>query len=182
MVGATAAPAASSGSERPAIKPVVPAGGGVPLSRLTGRGALVVMTAVFGLGLAAQRLAGSFLLAGLAYLLGCAAAARYTRRADLVTVAVTPPLVFFCLLLLGTAVSATGNTLLSVAGGSALSLARTAPWLFAGTAVSLIIGWFRGLPGCLARLRSDLRASGAPESQPSAAATAGAGAPQRPPG
>jgi hypothetical protein len=140
------------------------------------------MTAVFGLGVAVQGLAGSAVLAGLAYALGSAAAARYTRRADLITVAVAPPLVFFCLLLLGAAVSATGNTVLSVAGGSALSLARTAPWLFAGTAVSLIIGWFRGLPGCLAQLRSDLRPPGMTGSQTSAAPTAGARGPGGRPG
>jgi hypothetical protein len=142
----------------------------------------MLMTAVFGLGVAVQGLAGSAVLAGLAYVLGSAAAARYTRRADLITAAVAPPLVFFCLLLLGAAVSATGNTLLSVAGGSALSLARTAPWLFAGTAVGLIIGWFRGLPGCLAQLRSDLRPWGATGSQASAGTTAGARGPSGWPG
>jgi hypothetical protein len=74
---------------------------------------------------------------------------------------VTAPLVFLCVLLADTAMSATGNTMVSVAGGSVLSLARIAPWLLAGTAVSLTIGWTRGLPRCVAQLRRDLRSPAA---------------------
>jgi hypothetical protein len=111
------------------------------------------MVAAFALGLLAQAVTGWALLAGLGFAAGAAAAARYTKPADLLTVAVTPPLVFFCVLLVFKGVSATGNVLLSIAGGSALSLAGVAPWLFVGTAVCLTIAFFRGLPRCIADLR-----------------------------
>jgi hypothetical protein len=123
--------------------------------RLTGRGAVLLMVAACALGLLAQSVTGWAVLAGLGFAAGAAAAARYTKPADLLTVAVTPPLVFFCVLLVFKGVSATGNVLFSIAGGSALSLAGVAPWLFVGTAVSLTIAFFRGLPGCIADLRRE---------------------------
>jgi hypothetical protein len=61
--------------------------------------------------------------------------------------------VFLCGRLVFKGVSATGNVLLSIAGGSALSLAGVAPWLFVGTAISLTIAFFRGLPRSIADLR-----------------------------
>jgi hypothetical protein len=48
------------------------------------------------------------------------------------------------------------GTLLPVAEGTLLTLAGVAPWLFAGTAASLVIAMFRGLPQCVRSLRSDL--------------------------
>jgi hypothetical protein len=124
--------------------------------RLTSRGAVLLMAAAFILGLLADALFGWAVLAGVAFVLGSAAAARYTKAADLLKVAVTPPLVFFCVLLCAKAMSATGNVAVSVIGGSALTLASIAPWLFAGTAVNLIIGYARGLPRCVGDLRRSL--------------------------
>jgi hypothetical protein len=127
------------------------------------------MIGVFTLGLLAEAVSGWALLAGLAFVLGSAAAARYIKPADLLTVAVTPPLVFFGVLLCLKAVSATGNVLVSIVEGSALSLAAIAPWLFAGMAVNLIIGWARGLPRCVGDLRRGLNSAAAmarEESQP----------------
>jgi Domain of unknown function (DUF6542) len=123
--------------------------------RLTSRGAVLLMIAIFGAGLLAEGVTGWAVLAGAGFALGSAAAARYTKPADLLTVAVTPPLLFFVVLLFAKAMSATGNTLVSIAGGSALSLATLAPWLFAGTAINLVIGCARGLPRCVAELRRD---------------------------
>jgi len=130
-----------------------------PWVQLTGRGAVLVMLAVFVLGLLGASWLHWPVLAGAAFLAGSAAAARYTRPADLLTAAVTPPLLF-CVALVGVkAGTATGNAALSIAEGTALTLAGAAPWLFAGTALSLIIAWSRGLTRCVRELRQDLRRS-----------------------
>jgi len=115
------------------------------------------MLSVFTAGLLAGSLLGWTVLAGLAFAIGCAAAARYTRPADLLTVVVTPPLLFFAALVAVKTVTATGNLLLSVAEGTALTLAALAPWLIAGVTLTLIVTWIRGLPRCVRALRADLR-------------------------
>src|SRR5205085_11853548 len=101
-------PPAGDGWAPRRLSPLPPARSGV---RLTGRGAVLLMVAAFALGLLAQAVTGWAALAGLGFAAGAAAAARFTKPADLLTVAVTPPLVFFCVLLVFTGVSATGNVL-----------------------------------------------------------------------
>lgn len=120
-------------------------GGSRPGPLLTGRGGVLLMVAIFAAGLLAASLLGWTPLAGLGFVAGCGLAAQYTRPADLVMVAVTPPLVFFCELVLIKTVTASGNVVISIAGGAALDLAATAPWLFAGVALSLVLCWRRGL-------------------------------------
>jgi uncharacterized protein DUF6542 len=124
---------------------------------LTGRGAVLVMLVVFALGLIGASWLRWPVLAGASFVAGSAAAVSYVRRGDLLTVTITPPLLF-CIVLVGVkAGTATGNVLLSVAEGAAITLAGAAPWLFAGTALYLIIAWARGLRGCVRELRQDLR-------------------------
>jgi hypothetical protein len=96
-------------------------------------------------------------LADASFLIGSAAAAWYTKQRDLLTVAVSPPLLFFIMVICVKALTATGNTALSAVEGTALTLANVAPWLFIGVVLSLLIAWFRGLPRCVADLRRDLR-------------------------
>lgn len=96
-------------------------------------------------------------LAGLSFVAGSAAAAWYTKQRDLLTVAVSPPLLFFVVVVCVKAITAAGNVALSTLEGTALTLANVAPWLFAGVVLSLIIAWFRGLPRSVAQLRRDLR-------------------------
>jgi hypothetical protein len=124
--------------------------------RLTSRGAVLLMICIFALGLLAASLFGPTILAGIAFVLGAAVAARYTKPADLLTIAVSPPLVFFCVLVFVKAVSASGNVVVSVIEGCALALASLAPWLFAGVVINLVIAWIRGLPRCVADLRLSL--------------------------
>jgi hypothetical protein len=128
-----------------------------PAARLTGRGAILGMLVVFFLGL----LVASWLhwapLAGGSFVLGCAAAARWTKPRDLLSVVVSPPALFLIALLGVKALTATGSVLISVAEGTVLTLADIAPWLFAGVAVSLIIACFRGLPQCIRDLRGRSR-------------------------
>jgi Domain of unknown function (DUF6542) len=97
-------------------------------------------------------------LAGATFAAGSAAAARYTHRRDLLTVVVSPPMLFFCALVLARALTASGHLLTAVAGGM-LTLATVAPWLFAGEVLALAISLARGLLNCVRELRRDLHAT-----------------------
>jgi hypothetical protein len=67
----------------------------------------------------------------------------------------------FGIALLGVkAATATGNVVLSIAEGAAITMAEVAPWLFAGMVLTLVIAWARGLRECIRELRQDLRANG----------------------
>ncbi len=156
-----------SAPDRP---PGDPSGSGVPPDRapdrpaghrrgprLTGRGAIAGMLLVFFIGVLVADWLHWGVLAGLSFLAGSAAAAWYTKQRDLLTVAVSPPLLFFIVVICVKALTAAGNELLSTLEGTALTLANVAPWLFIGVVLSLLIAWFRGLPRCVAELRRDLR-------------------------
>lgn len=149
----------------PGRGPVPTAGQGI---LLTGPGALIAMLVLFFLGLLISDKLGWMWLAGLTFVLGSMAAARYTNSRDLLAVAVSPPLLFVCALAAARIVTASGHLLVSVAAGSLLTLASVAPWLFAGTAANLLIGLFRGLPARIGELRRDLRAAtgGLPDQRP----------------
>jgi hypothetical protein len=125
--------------------------------RLTGRGAIAGMLLVFFIGVLAADWLHWSPLADASFLLGSAAAAWYTKQRDLLTVAVSPPLLFFIVVICVKAITAAGNELLSTVEGTALTLANVAPWLFIGVVLSLAITWFRGLPRCVGELRRDLR-------------------------
>lgn len=130
---------------------------GRPRPKLTGRGAIAVMFVLFFTGLLVSTWLHLGLLAGASFLAGTVVAAWYTKQRDLLTVAVSPPLLFFFALVCVKALTATGSTALSTVEGTALTLANVAPWLFAGMLLSLIIAWSRGLRRCVADLRRDLR-------------------------
>jgi hypothetical protein len=125
--------------------------------RLTGRGAIAGMLLVFFVGVLVADWLHWGVLAGLSFVAGSAAAAWYTKQRDLLTVAVSPPLLFFIVVICVKALTAAGNELLSTVEGTALTLANVAPWLFTGVVLSLLVAWFRGLPRCAAELRRDLR-------------------------
>ncbi|MGI8330672.1 DUF6542 domain-containing protein [Actinomadura scrupuli] len=133
-----------------------------PIS-LTGRGAIVV---IFTFGLLGALLApkvGAGLLAGALFVVGCLLAAVATRRADLLTLAVCPPMVFLAAVVVAQCGYALDDAsfLRSAATGLVLTLASGAPWLFLGTALVLAIAFWRGLMGDLRDLRARL-AAGAP--------------------
>jgi hypothetical protein len=96
-------------------------------------------------------------LAGASFVIGSVGAAWYTKRRDLLTVAVSPPLLVLGALLCVKALTAKGSIIISTVEGTALTLANVAPWLFAGVVLSLIVAWVRGLPQCVADLRHELR-------------------------
>ena len=113
--------------------------------RLTARGALVLMLAVFTLGVLLAKGLGQPAVTGVFFLAGGAAAAWWARKSDLLLVAVSPPTVLCIVVVLVSATTGSGGLAVSVAEGAALTLAGAAPWLFAGTALTLIIAAARGL-------------------------------------
>jgi hypothetical protein len=133
-----------------------------PAARLTGRGAVLGMAVLFAFGLLMAAWLGATVLAGIFFVLGCGLAARYTRPPDLLTVVLTPPILFSGALLVVEAVTASGSLFLSVVAGSVVVLASLAWWLLAGMILTVGIAWPRGLPQCLREFRQDLRAPAEP--------------------
>ena len=99
-------------------------------------------------------------VAGLGFCAGCAVAAWYCQRAALLRMVVAVPAVFAAAEVLAQLVTLPGGgrrgLALPVAGGTLLTLAAVAPWLFGGTAGAVSIALFRGLPRCVRDLRAGL--------------------------
>ncbi len=96
-------------------------------------------------------------LTGLSFVAGCILAGLYTKRADLLMVVTMPPMIFLVAVVCVKALTATGNTAVSTAAGSLLTLSAVAPWLFGGAAATLVIALLRGLPRSVSELRAGLR-------------------------
>ena len=144
---------------RPARRPGrgLPGGPQESPSRLTARGAGLAMFSVFFPGTLTAGWLHLTALTGLSFVAGCLLAGLYTRRAHLLIVVTMPPMIFMAALICAKAVSATGNTLVSTAEGSLITLSAIAPWLFYGTAATIVIALFRGLPRRIGELRAELR-------------------------
>jgi Domain of unknown function (DUF6542) len=110
--------------------------------RLTGRGAIA---ALFVLCFFTQLIAdwtGWGTLAGAAFVCGCGAVTYYTRTGGLRVVVVAPPLLFFAGSLCAEMLTAPGTFL--VAEGLLVTLGTTAPWLFTGTVLTIVVAIGRG--------------------------------------
>ena len=90
-------------------------------------------------------------------IVGCVLAARYASQANLLTVVVSPPVLFLAAVILVNAMTGSGGLLMSVVLGSVVTLAGAAPWLAVGMILTVIIAWARGLPRCIHDLRRELR-------------------------
>lgn len=97
------------------------------------------------------------LLTGGTFMAASAVAAARTQRTDLLPVAVSAPSLFLAAVVCGKALVSPGSLLLSTTEGTLITLANTAPWLIAGTILSLIIAFSRGLWGNVRTLTIDLR-------------------------
>jgi hypothetical protein len=125
----------------------------VPL-RLTGRGSLVLMTAVFLIASLIAAWSHVAWLSGPGYALGALLAVGYARRESLLPVVATPPALFLGTLVIAQLLTATGHsTGLAAVEGTLLALAATAPWLLGATVAYLATAMLRGLPRCLRDLR-----------------------------
>jgi hypothetical protein len=110
--------------------------------RLTGRGALA---ALFALCFFTQLIAdwtGWGTLAGAAFVCGCGAVTYYTRTSGLRSVVVAPPLMFFAGSTCAELITAPGTFL--AAEGILVTLGTTAPWLYTGTALTIVVAIGRG--------------------------------------
>jgi hypothetical protein len=116
---------------------------------------------MFGTGLLGALFSRWFdmeVLAGLSFAAGCVLAALATRPADLLTVAVSPPAIFFTVTVLAEFLTTVGEGSLvrGMAVGLLTSLAASAPWLFVGTILVLVIAFPRGLLTTFNELRDKL--------------------------
>lgn len=114
-----------------------------PSLALTARGGIA---AVFVLSLLGTLLDFSF-FPGLLFVAACALAAMFTKPADLPTLVVAPPLVYFLAVLVTEAAGglAGGSLVRSLLVSVPLELGSRAPWLLAGTVLALVIALRRGL-------------------------------------
>ncbi len=151
-----AASAAAGPTGRATVKSP-PERAGSPGARLTGRGAVLAMAGMYLIGLLLAAWLGWAVLAGLAFVAGCVLAARYAAPAALLTVVVSPPLLFLAAVIFVSAVTVPGGLFMSVVVGSVVTLASVAPWLAVGMVLTVIITWIRGLPGCIRDLHRELR-------------------------
>jgi hypothetical protein len=115
-------------------------------------------------------------VAGLGYCISCVLAPVAARRGAQLKVAVSAPVVFLVAEVIAQSLTAPGSSghgmVLAVLEGTLLALAGVAPWLFAGTAVCIVIAMFRGLPQCVRDLRTRPAARSAGRAGPGASADA----------
>ncbi|SDG89748.1 hypothetical protein SAMN05421505_10949 [Sinosporangium album] len=134
--------------------------------KLTARGAVafVLVASVAGHALAA--LTGVAALSGLSFVAACLAGVALVNPRDLLALVVAPPLVFLVAGIVAEAVRAIGaeSVAQTFALGMFTALSAGAPWLFAGSAVVLVVAWRRGLGGNVRELRQELAAT-RPESR-----------------
>ena len=114
-----------------------------PGERLTGRGGVLVVFAVCFLGLLVADWANWGELAYAVFFMASSLTAYYVRPAGLLPVVVSPPLLFFAACVLEKVLTSAG--LLTAFSGTVVALAGSAGWLFAGTALTILIALLRGL-------------------------------------
>jgi len=115
---------------------------------LTGRGAAVALFAACFCGLLIAAWTGWDLLADVMFVMACGLVACYTRASGLRKVVVCPPLAFFAGSVLAQLLTAPDA--FSAAIGILITLGSSAPWLFTGTGLTVVIalgrGWRPDLP------------------------------------
>lgn len=125
--------------------------------RLTARGAVLVVFVLCLLGTYLTEMSHWNPAAGVAYVAACVIAAWKVKPGYLLTTVVTPPLLFAVAVIGVKGATATGPVLTATTEGTLLVLGNTAPWLFGGTVLALIIAWARGLRRDIRDLRAGLR-------------------------
>ena len=136
--------------------PRVPQGdGSLPVVRLTGRGAILALLVLSFAGILVSDWLGWGLLADVTFVAACVVIACYAKPSDLLAVSVCPPLAFFVACVLAKLITSTGGT--AAAEGTLVTLATSAPWLFLGTAVTIVIALRRGLLDNIRELRHGLQ-------------------------
>ncbi|GLU46823.1 DUF6542 domain-containing protein [Nocardiopsis ansamitocini] len=131
---------------------------GAAAVRLTARGAIVGMVLFSFASALVASLTELPVINGIGFLLACASAALLVRSGDLLSLSVSPPLAYFTAALSAEAVLTLGTEgfVRGVAIGMGTRLAEVAPWLFAGTALVLVVTIVRGLPANVRELGDEL--------------------------
>jgi hypothetical protein len=127
----------------------------VAAARLTGRGAILSLFGLSFLGLLISNWLSWGTLGNGTFVAGCVLIACCAVPRDLLLVAVSPPLVFFSACVCVKVATSNGGA--SAAEGTLVTLAGSAPWLFAGTALTLLIGLPRGILRNIRELCQSLR-------------------------
>lgn len=141
----------------PPVRPSPVSGPPRPAS-LTARGAIFAVFAASFLGLLVASWLNWGALGDAVFFTATGLAAFYVRRGRLLPVVVSPPVLFALACVLVKTMTSSGTT--SALAGTMVTLANSAPWLFAGTALTLAIALGRGLGGELSALRAQLRGGG----------------------
>jgi hypothetical protein len=110
--------------------------------KLTGRGAVLALFAACLSGLLIAAWTGWTALADAIFVLSCGVVAYYTRAKGLRNVVVCPPLAFLAGTVCAQLITAPGTFL--AAEGTMVTLGTSAPWLFAGTVLTIAIAIGRG--------------------------------------
>jgi hypothetical protein len=135
----TSAPAGNEGGQGDGPRPRLEPRSSV---RLTGRGAVALLFALcFGTQLIAAW-TGWGTLADAAFVCGCGAVTYYARTGGLPAVVVAPPLLFFAGTACAQLITAHGTFL--AAEGILVALGTSAPWLFTGAALTIVVAVGRG--------------------------------------
>jgi hypothetical protein len=113
---------------------------------------------IFGAGLLAEffgDVSHLGFLPGLGFVAACGLAAVATRGGDLLTLVVSPPLVFLAITLVSEFIGSIGERSLprSMFVGVITTFAAGAPWLFFGTVLAIVVALRRGLLASLRALR-----------------------------
>lgn len=129
-----------------------------PAVTLTGRGGVVVVFAATLFGAIVASGLGLHGAQGFFFVAGCLLAVLTTRRGDLLTLVVSPPLIYFLVSLLTAVLGAFGERsfLLSVLLSVVTTLTSSVPWLFLGAVLVVVIAVPRGLPANLRELSVSL--------------------------
>jgi len=95
---------------------------------------------------------------GFLFVLGCLLAVLTTRRTDLLTLVVSPPVIFFAVSLLSAVVGSLGehSFVVSVLLTLITNLTSSVPWLFVGAVLVVVIAVPRGLPANLRELSAGI--------------------------
>jgi hypothetical protein len=118
---------------------------------------------VFGLtllGAIGGSVVGLHAAQGLLFVVGCVLAVLTTRRTDLLTLVVSPPLIFFLVSVLSALAGSLGERsfVISVLLTVVTTLTSSMPWLFLGAVLVVVIAVPRGLPANLRELSARVAA------------------------
>lgn len=111
-------------------------------TQLTARGAVLGLFVACFLAILLANWTGWTALADLAFVAAGGAAARYTKRGALLAVVVSPPAIFLAASVCAESLTMSGT--LATLTGIFVTLGTSAPWLFLGTALVLVVALRRG--------------------------------------